>query len=141
MNILEKEVLETGTLHLKDADGDLMYDVTKDPKGEESKKPVNVVLFGPASPEYAKANAKRGSRNLVRARKGKKELSADEIFEDGVRYLCDITSHFENLELGDLTGDALTKAVYSNRKLGFIADQVHAHVGDWENFSKASAQS
>ena len=118
-----------------------MYD--QDAEGRPDKeKPVTVELYGPGSREHGQATAKRSNRNIQRLRKkGSVELSADDIATEGAEYLAAITVGFTNLEYGGLTGDKMHKALYADRTLGFIADQVNEHIGDWENFTGGSAKS
>jgi len=141
VDITKYAVSETSTLHLKDAAGNLLFE--KDAEGrDDPSKPVEVELYGPGSKEHAQANAKRSSRNIQRLRKkGNMELSADDMATEGAEYLAAITKGFNNLEYPGKTGVEMFKAVYSNRQLGFIADQVQEHIGDWENFTKGSATS
>ena len=39
-----------------------------------------------------------------------------------------------------LQGEALHLAVYADKTIGFIAEQVGAHLGNWANFTKGSAK-
>ena len=41
---------------------------------------------------------------------------------------------------GYLQGEALHLAVYADKTIGFIAEQVGAHLGNWANFTKGSAK-
>ena len=132
-------VEETGTLHLKNAAGDLLY--VEGGKGQE-RKPVTVTVYGPGSSEYAKAQAKRTSKALALLRKkGDATRSPDEATADQAEFLSAITARFDNLSYRQMTGAEMARGIYSDRKLGFIADQVAEFVGEWENFSKGSATS
>jgi hypothetical protein len=137
-DIASMAVSETGELHLKDAEGNLLFC--------DEKKPITVTLYGPGSREHAQAVAKRNTRQMERLRKkGKIQLSADDGLEEGVEFLADLTLRFsENFAYSPaatLTGRDFVKAVYAARPIGFIADQVHEHIGDWANFTKGSATS
>ena len=135
MDIKQFEVAETSRLHLRDSNDELMY-----ADGDKSR-PVMVTLYGPGSRQYAVASSKQNSRMLDRLKKkGKAELSADQKTQEGARFLADCTSGFENLEYDGLTGDELAMAVYSNQRLGFIADQISAFIGNWSNFSMPSTK-
>jgi hypothetical protein len=74
-------------------------------------------------------------------KKGKTDQTADEKAQETAEFLADCTKSMENIEYDKLTGEALFKAVYSDRSIGFVADQVSKHLGDWANFTKDSATS
>lgn len=134
MDIKKFAVEPTSRLHLRDAGDELMY-----ADGDQSK-PIAVNLYGPGSKQYAKAQAAQQNRMMDKLkRKGKTEQSAEQIAAEKAEFLSDITASWENMEYDALEGDALSKAVYSDIRIGFIADQAAKHVGDWANFSKASA--
>jgi hypothetical protein len=133
MDIKTKAVSVTGRLHLRDASDELMLD---------NGKEVAVNVYGPGSKQYAKAQAAQQNRVMdMLKRKGKTEQTAEKKAAENAEFLADITESFENLEYDDLTGHALAMAVYSDTKIGFIADQVAKFVGDWSNFSKPSVTS
>lgn len=132
MDIRTKAVSTTGCLHLRDAAEELMY--------AENGQPVRANVFGPGSKQYAKATAKQQNRVMdMLKRKGKTEQTAEQKREENAQFLADCTDSFENLTYDELTGDALKLAVYSDQSIGFIADQVAKHIGDWANFSKPAA--
>lgn len=132
MDIRTKAVSATGRLHLRDAAEELMY--TAD--GKE----VAVNVYGPGSKQYAKAQAAQQNRAVdMLKRKGKTDQTAEQRRQENAEFLADCTESFENVEYDGLTGRALSIAVYSDTSIGFIADQVAKHIGDWANFSKPSA--
>lgn len=132
MDIRTKAVSATGRLHLRDAAEELMY--TAD--GKE----VAVNVYGPGSKQYAKAQAAQQNRAVdMLKRKGKTDQTAEQRRQENAEFLADCTESFENVEYDGLTGRALAIAVYSDTTIGFIADQVAKHIGDWANFSKPSA--
>jgi hypothetical protein len=131
MDIASLEVVDTAPIHLKDAEGNPLYD---------DGKPVRIVVFGPASDQYARLETKQTQRQLRRLddNDGKRfALTADERLQQTAEDLADITFDFENLSCGGKTGRDLFLAVYGNRRLGFIANQVTAKLGDWGNFKAA----
>jgi hypothetical protein len=129
-------VEQTGRLHLRDATDELMY--TDDAKTQA----IAVNLYGPASKQYAKAQAEQNNRIVAKLkRKGKFDQSADQSAAERVEFLADCTASFENLDYDALTGPDLARAVYGDQTLGFIADQVAKHIGDWANFTSSSAKS
>lgn len=133
MQIKTKAVSETSFLHLRDAEDALMLD---------GKKPVGVTLYGPGSKVYQEAQSRNHNRTVDRLKKkGKVDQTADEKITEQAEFLAAITVGFDNLEVDTLTGHDLALAVYSDPSLGFLSQQVQAHVSDWSNFTKGSAKS
>ena len=136
MDIRTFEVAETGRLHLRDAANRLMY------ADGDLSKPVVIVLYSPGSREFANAQAALNNRSLEKLRtRGKIDRTAEQNIADSAQYLADCTQSFENIEYDGLAGAELFKAVYGNSKIGFVADQASAFLGDWANFTKASPAS
>jgi hypothetical protein len=134
MDIRTKAVSATGRLHLRDAAEELLY--TTEPTPRE----VAVNVYGPGSKQYAKAQAAQQNRAVdMLKRKGKTDQTAEQRRRENAEFLADCTESFENLEYDGLTGRELALAVYSDPTIGFIADQVAKHIGDWSNFSKPAA--
>lgn len=131
MDLSKLEIKETGFLHIKDAEGELMY---------ENDKPVGIELFSLGSKQFQKAKAKANKKSIDRfKKKGKFEAAnADDALQDRAEFLTDCTSNIVGLEYGKLTGRELAMAIYSNTSVGFIAEQVDAYLGDWANFTKTS---
>lgn len=131
MDIRTKAVAPTSVLHLRDAADELMLD---------NGKPVTVNLYGPGSKPFANAQATQTNRMLDKLkRKGKTDQTAEQKQIEQAEFLADCTESFGNLTYGDLTGNAMSLAVYSDIEIGFVADQVAKHIGDWSNFYKPSA--
>lgn len=126
-------VVPTSKLHLRDANDELMY-------ADAGKSlPICVNLYGPGSKPYAQAQAAQNNRIMDKLkRKGKSDQNADQRAAESAEFLSDCTESFENLEYESLTNRALAMAVYSDPSIGFIADQVAKHIGDWANFTKPS---
>jgi hypothetical protein len=143
MDIRKHAVEPLSRLHLRNAADELLY--ADGPDGEPDKsKPVAVNLYGPGSKQYAKANAVNQNRMVEKLRrKGKVDESADEKAQQAAEYLALCTHSWENMEYGDsgLQGEALSKAVYADASIGFIGDQVAAHIKEWGNFLKVSTTS
>lgn len=134
MDLKKFEMQETGFLHLKDANDELMY--ADDANGNpDPTKPMRVELFGPGSKEYARAQGIRNGRQLDRARRGKKaEGSPGEQLQDSVDVLVGCTKSLENI-------DGEPRDLYSNQKLSFIRDQIFLYLNETSNFTKASSKS
>ena len=125
-------VEETSTLELRDAADAPM-------KGEDGA-PMTVTVYGPGSKPYAKAQAAQQNRMVDKLkRKGKTDETAEEKSRDTAEFLAGCTKEFSaNIEMDGLKDEALFKAVYSDRSIGFVAEQVGRHLGEWGNFSKPS---
>lgn len=109
----------------------------------EVKVPVGIMLHAPGSPAYIAAENKRTNRALVRSKR-KTDLTADMLRADQVEFLTDVTASFDNLgypPAGEAKGEDLFKALYADRKFGWVVDQANAFLADWGNFSTASAKS
>jgi intracellular sulfur oxidation DsrE/DsrF family protein len=129
MEIKKLAVEETSTLHIRDSADELVY--------TEDGKPVEIVVYGPGSKAFAKAQSANANRMLAKLKKkGNVDQTAQEKAEETAEFLAACTKEFINLEYDKLQGEALFKAVYSDNTLGFIAEQVNKHISDWSNFSK-----
>jgi len=134
------ETTDTSFMHLKSP-------VDEDPifiKGEGGEKiPVGITFHAPGSPGYEAAVTKRTNRALSRSKR-KLDLTADLLRSDTVTFLTDITVSFDGLgypPAEGATGENLFRALYSDRKYGWVIEQGNAHLGDWASFTKGSAQS
>lgn len=133
MDIKKFAVEQTGRVHLRDADGELMY--------TDDGKEIAINVYSPGSKQYAKAQASKSNRTIdLLRKKGKSDQTPESIAEEKALFLSDCTSSFENIDLDKLEGKALYKAVYADQSLGFIADQVAEYLGDWANFTKDSTK-
>lgn len=123
-------VSQTARLHLRDASDELMM---------AGELPMVVNLFGPGSKQYGKATAAQQNRVIDKLkRKGKTDQTAEEKSRENAEFLADCTESFENVDYNGLTGRELALAIYADSEIGFIADQVAKHLGDWGNFTKPS---
>ena len=133
MDIKKFAVNPTARLALRDANDVLML--------AENGQEVAVNVYGPGSKQYAAAQAAQQNRLMDSLkRKGKTDKTAEQNAAESAEFLADCTASFENLEYDALTGDALSRAVYSDITIGFIAGQIGKFLGDWANFTKASPQ-
>lgn len=129
-------VSDTSDLHLRNGNDELLFD--------QDKNPITITLYGPGSKPYAKAVSNQQNRMLDKLkRKGKADQTAEQKAEDQAVFLASITVSFNNFvyDAGDLAGEAMFKAAYSDTKIGFVPEQVNKHVGDWANFTGPSAKS
>lgn len=140
MDIRKLAAEETAFVHLRNADDTLLYESNEDGKPDETKA-IGVTVYGPGTKTYARAKAEQNKRLLaVMRKKGKTGLNAEETAEETARFLADCTKSFHFIEYDDLQGDALHLAVYADKTIGFIGEQVGAHLGNWANFTKGSAK-
>lgn len=140
MDIKKFAVDPTSRLHLRDANDELMYVCDVEGKPDESK-PIAVVLYGPGSRQYAKAQARQHNRMVDKLKsKRKADQNAEQRAEENAEFLGACTVSWENMIYDKLEGDALSKAVYCDASIGFIAEQVGKHLGEWGNFSKVSTK-
>lgn len=136
-DITKTAVIETANCELTGPDeAPMMADTTTQ---------CSITVYGPGSDPYAKAEAKRQNRLLERLRrKGKAEMSADEQRGEQAEFLAAITVSFNGFDYppaGEASGKDLFRALYMDRSVGFITDQLQKFVGDWGNFTGSSATS
>lgn len=136
-DITSKKVAEKSTILLTDAE--------EAPLIGEGGKQCAIVVYGPGSEQYARAEAKKNNKVMDRLkRKGKADATPEEQRAQQADFLAAITASFENFTYPSpdpekpLEGAALYRAVYMDRGIGFIADQVQTFVGDWGNFTGKS---
>jgi len=99
---------------------------------------MTVTVYGPGSKQYAKAQAANANRVLDQMKRGAK---LDQSAAEKAVFLASVTQAFSaNIEYDGLAGEELFKAVYADASIGFIAEQVTKHVGEWANFMKASPE-
>lgn len=134
MDIRKFSVSPVGRIELKDAEDQPML--------TDDGKPLVVNVYGPGSKEHAKAQAVQNNRFVARLKNRKgTDVTPEQKLEDDAQFLADITASFENVEFDKLTGRELALAIYRDKSLGFIADQVAAYVGNWANFTQDSKAS
>lgn len=142
LDITTKAVANTAPIHLKDAEGNYMY------SGDgEDRKPVQIIVYGPGSPQYAEVEARQTNRAVKRMQENDGKLSVaapEQRHAEQAEDLADVTHSFVNFgypPAGDASGRELFRALYADRSLGFITKQVLAQVGEWGKFTVSSANS
>lgn len=130
------EAADTCTFQPNEADGRPMVD-DSDPA---DVKPVLFTIYGPGTKQFRAAKARVESRAINRMRtRGKVDITPEESARNNAEFLADITKSIDNAEYGEgLTGRDMYVAMYTDTKLGFLAEQVSEKCGDWANFSKGS---
>lgn len=137
-NIKKYAVALTSRLHLLNGNDEPMYADGADGNPDKTK-PMVANLYGPGSRQFAKAQADQQNRMIDKLKKkGKTTETADEKNAERAKFLAACTESLENVTDGDLQGQALFEAVYSDIEIGFVAEQVGKHLGDWGNFTKPS---
>ncbi|MDR6851097.1 hypothetical protein J2Y54_000590 [Sphingomonas sp. BE123] len=139
LDITTKAVAATAAIHLKDAEGNHMY------FGEgDARKPVQIVVYGPGSAQYAEVEARQTNRAVKRMQDndGKVAVASPEQRDaEQAEDLAAITVSFENFTYppaGTAAGAEMFRAFYADKSLGFITAQVLKAVRDWGNFKVAS---
>ncbi|MFW2829875.1 hypothetical protein [Sphingomonas sp. ID0503] len=129
-------VADTSFLHLRGPDNKPLF------IGEgDAKRKVGVTLFSPGTEQFQEATTERQKkatdRTFARAKGDGGELTTAERVAERAAFLARCTAGFVNFAYppaSDRSGTALAEAVYANPKIGFIADQVERHLGEWSNF-------
>lgn len=137
-NLKKFALVPTAIHHLRDGNDELMYADGPDGKPDESK-PMRAHMFGPGSKRYAAARAAQSNRSMDRFKaKGKDKTTAAEQAEDTAKFLIACTDHLENVEVDQLTGEALLMNVYTDLEVCFIASQLDKFIGETANFTQKS---
>jgi len=135
MDVSNLKAADTATIHVKNADGEALYD---------DKQPVRITLHGPGSHAASVVQARQTLRATKRYNdnEGKlPQLTVEERRAEAAEDLAALTVRFEHLTYGDKTGHDLFVAVYSDPALGFIRDQVAKAAADWALFKAGSSAS
>ena len=136
MGIRKYAVEQTGVLELLDANDEKMV-------GDDGK-PMTITLYGPGSKQYARAQAAQQNRMVDKLKKkGKTEQTAEQKTAETAEFLATCTKEFSpniGTDYPGLEGRDLFVAVYSDREIGFVAEQVNKFLGDWGNFTKGSTK-
>jgi hypothetical protein len=133
-DMLQYAARDTAWVHLKDAAGNPMF------KDDDETKPRRVNLYGPGTRQHAQAAARKQSSSLSRLRE-QREVGPDEVLQEDAEFLAAVTHSFENVDIGELSGRELALALYRERKLGFIVEQLGKFQADWKHFTPGSATS
>jgi hypothetical protein len=125
-------VEETGVIELVGPNDEPMI-------GDDGKR-MTVTVFGPGSKPYVKAQTVMQNKMIEKLQKRKgRNQTAEERVREQAEFLAGCTKAFsDNIEYDALSGEALYLAVYSDERIGYIAEQVNKHIGDWANFTKVS---
>jgi hypothetical protein len=136
LDISTLAVADTAPIHLKGPDGNYLY---------SGGKPVRIVLHSPGSPAFAEIEDRQVARHTKRMNENDGKMSTVPIEQrdnEQAEDLAALTVEFENFELpsaADKHGNEKFKALYLDRKLGFIKEQVLKALRDWGKFMQTSS--
>lgn len=132
-DISTKAVAETCDIEILDPD-------TGEAILGENEKPCSITVYGPGSKPFAAAQSANSNKMMKRLRsKGKADTTPDEDLAATAAFLTAITVRLNNFTYKDRPNEPDTfRAMYLDREVGFIAQQVNAGAGDWSNFKRAS---
>lgn len=137
------DLQETATRHITDAGDEPMFALGANGENDPSK-PMRITVHGPGSKVFESAVKKRAAAGLRKKNLKQPEAQVDFALEAQIEFLADTTERFENMEeLYDegLAGRDAFVAVYSNRNLCFIRDQINALQGETAGFKPGPSKS
>lgn len=135
MDIKKLKAADTAKIHIKDGNGEFLYD---------GDKPVTITIYGPGSKQFGVVESRQSARAIKRMQDNDGKITAaphEDRLRETAEDLAAITIAMEGLEDGDKQGQDLFEAIYSDPQLGYIARQVSKAVADWSNFTPRSAAS
>ncbi|EJL34123.1 hypothetical protein [Novosphingobium sp. AP12] len=138
MDITTQSVSDTAAIHIKGPDGNYLYD---------DGKPVRIIVHGPASSVFAELEDRQANRAVKRLNDNDGRPNVAPIAQREAEVaddLASITVAFENLDYppaAEKHGKDLFRALYADKKLGFIGVQIQKALRDWGNFKGASTVS
>ncbi|MBL9070263.1 MAG: hypothetical protein JNM03_09760 [Sphingopyxis sp.] len=103
---------------------------------------MRIIMHGPGSRAAGTVKSRRTARTLKRINENEGKITAatsEEALVENAEDLATLTISFENLSHGDLTGEQLFLAVYSDPELGYITAQAERHFNDWGKYKPGSA--
>jgi len=136
-DITTQAVADTAPIHIKGADGNHLY---------VDGKPVRIVLYSPGSQAFAEVEDRQTARAVKRMQDNDGKVAMPPLEQRDTEQADDLaalTVAFENLSYppaGDKQGKELFRALYADKKLGFIVVQVQKALRDWGNFKPASTE-
>lgn len=105
--------------------------------------PLTVTVYGPGTKIFQAAKSAANNRAMARwRRKGKADATPEEDVAAVANFLTPCTKSFNGFGYKDAQpGPEMFRALYMDPKMGWLTDQVNREMGDWGNFTKASATS
>lgn len=130
-DISAEAVSDTSTVMLDRPNGDPL----NNPKGEQ----CSVTVYGPGSKAFARAQGAKNRALMAFVKRGGKKMADDEQREIDAEFLATCTVSFNGFSYKGLTGHEQFKQAYMDSSIGYIAEQVNRHIGDWANFTKPAS--
>ena len=128
---------DTSIVELVGGDDSPLYD--------DKGKRLSITVYGPGTKVYQRAQSRQQNLLVDKIKKrGRMDQTAEEKLAEQAEFLAACTvsfNHFTYPPAEGLDSEALFRKAYEDPSIGFIAAQVAAHINDWANFTKSSAES
>ena len=128
---------ETSIVELVGGDDTPLYD--------DKGKRLTITVYGPGTKVYQRAQQRQQNQLMDKIKKrGKMDQTAEEKLAEQADFLAACTVSFNGFAYppaDGIEGQELFRKAYADPSIGFIAAQVAAHINDWANFTKSSAES
>lgn len=136
-DITKLAATETSIVELVGGDDAPLYD--------DKGKRLTITVYGPGTKVYQRAQQRQQNQLMDKIKKrGKMDQTAEEKLAEQADFLAACTVSFNGFSYppaDGLEGQDLFRKAYADPSIGFIAAQVVAHINDWANFTKSSAES
>lgn len=136
-DITKLAATETSIVELVGGDDAPLYD--------DKGKRLTITVYGPGTRVYQRAQQRQQNQLMDKIKKrGKMDQTAEEKLAEQADFLAVCTVSFNGFAYppaDGLEGQDLFRKAYADPSIGFIAAQVAAHINDWANFTKSSAES
>lgn len=136
-DITKLAATETSIVELVGGDDAPLYD--------DKGKRLTITVYGPGTKVYQRAQQRQQNQLIDKIKKrGKMDQTAEEKLAEQADFLAACTVSFNGFSYppaDGLEGQDLFRKAYADPSIGFIAAQVAAHINDWANFTKSSAES
>jgi len=136
-DITKLAATETSNVELVGGDDAPLYD--------DKGKRLTITVYGPGTKVYQRAQQRQQNQLMDKIKKrGKMDQTAEEKLAEQADFLAACTVSFNGFAYppaDGLEGQDLFRKAYADPSIGFIASQVAAHINDWANFTKSSAES
>ncbi len=136
-DITKLAATETSIVELVGGDDAPLYD--------DKGKRLTITVYGPGTKVYQRAQQRQQNQLMDKIKKrGKMDQTAEEKLAEQADFLAACTVSFNGFSYPpaeSLEGQELFRKAYADPSIGFIAAQVAAHINDWANFTKSSAES
>ncbi len=129
-DISAEAVSETSVVLLERPNGD--------PLNNADGTQCSVTVYGPGSKAFARAQGAKNRALMAFVKRGGKKMADEEQREIDAEFLSTCTVSFNGFVYKGLTGHEQFKQAYMDAGIGYIAEQVNRHIGDWANFTKAA---